>query len=319
MDLTTLKAHIKTGSLDDFYIFTGPEVEVMRIYLGQIAKVRGAVVKNLDSITDLAQKSYTRSVVKTRSLFVVRDSKEFMTDEGLQSKITQNKAFGDNLVVFVYSAIDKRSRLYKNYQDHIVEFEPLRAEVLIKYIQREIPLNDTSCQKLIEVCESDYSRILLEIDKIKRFCRCSSTLGAHQYDPDSALRVLLADGTIFQPPKDAVFDFVDAVLRGKPKLAFHLLEESYASGEATMVLLSNLYSATKQLLQVQSYTGTGKITESTGLTPFQVKLASGRKNVYSNGDLVYLMRLVRTVERGIKTGEIEDMMAVPYVLVNLWV
>ena len=319
MDLSTLKAHIKTGKLDSYYIFTGPEVEVMRIYTKQIAKVLGAEIKNLDSITDLAQKMYSRSMFQNRAVFVVRDSKEFISDDVLQSKITQNNTFEDNAVVFVYSTLDKRSRLYKNYQDHIVEFEPLRADVLVKYIQREVDLSDAHCHKRIEVCESDYSRILLEIDKVKRFGSCTFTeVSGDGFDADSAFETLLRDGTIYQPPKDAVFDFVDAVLCHKPKLAFHLLEESYAAGEATLVLLSNLYNSTKQLLQVQSYTGSGKITEATGLTPFQVKLATGRKHRFSNGDLVYLMRLIRAAEKGIKTGEIEDMMAVPYVLVNLW-
>ena len=319
MDLTTLKAHIKTGKLDSYYIFTGPEVEVMRIYLNQMAKTAGASIKNLSSITDLAQKSHTRTVLQNRAVFVVRDSKEFLSDERLQAKITQNNTFGDNPVVFVYSTIDKRSRLYKNYQDHIVEFDYLKADVLVKYIQREVSLSEQACRRLIEVCESDYSRILLEIDKIKQFGKVTfSEVRGEGFDADRTLDYLLKDGTIYQPPRDAVFDFVDAVLRYKPRLAFDLLAESYACGEATMVLLANLYNSAKQLLQVQSYKGDGKITEATGLTPFQVKLASGRKGVYSNGDLVYLMRLTREVEKGIKTGEIEEMMAVPYILVNLF-
>lgn len=319
MDLTTLKAHLKTGNTDPFYIFTGPEVEVMRLYIRQLAKVLGADVKNLDSITNLAQKAHSRTVLENRSVYVIRDSKDFLSDESLQAKITQKNTFGDDAIVFVYTAIDKRSRLYKNYQDHIVEFEPLRADVLVKYIQREVDLSEPNCRKLIEVCESDYSRILLEIDKIKRFGSCMFTkVGGAGYDADKAFGTLLKDGTIYRPPKDAVFDFVDAVLCDNPKRAFHLLDESYASGEATLVLLSNLYNAAKQLLQVQSYKGDGKITEATGLTPFQVKLANGRRGHFSNGDLVYLMRLTRSAEKGIKTGEIEEMMAVPYVLVNLW-
>lgn len=314
MDITTLKAQLRTGNTESFYIFTGVEVEIMRLYMKQLAKVKNACIKNLDSITDLAQKAHSRSMLPERSIFVIRDSKEFLSDETIQTKITQNNAFGDDVLIFVYTTIDKRSRLYKNYQDHIVEFEPLRAEILVKYIQREVDLSEPNCRKLIEVCESDYSRILLEIDKIKVF----SKTGDNEYDADRIFNLFMRDSTIHQPPKDAVFDFVDAVLSNKPKLAFKLLAESYAAGEATLVLLSNLYNSAKQLLQVQAYKGAGKITEATGLTPFQVKLALSRKGHFSNGDLVYLMRITRAAERGIKIGEIEDSMAVPYVLVNFW-
>ena len=319
MDVSALKAQIKSGELDNFYIFTGPEVKVMQLYLEQMAKVFNADLKFLDSITDLASKMNTRSVIKNRSVCVLRDSKDFLSNDTLIRKITQNIAFSDYIIVLVYTTIDKRSKLYKNLSDKVVEFNYMKPSVLTKYIQNEVDLSDNSCAKLIEVCESDYSRILLEIDKIKTYKIAYDKQSAElSISYDAVLNRLLKDGTIYSPPRDAVFMFVDAVLNYKPKLAFSLLEESYACGESTLVLLSNLFNSAKQVLQVQSYSGNGKITESTGLTPFQVKLASGHKNVYSNGDLVYLMRLVRNAEKGIKTGEIEDSMAVPYVLVNLW-
>jgi DNA polymerase III delta subunit len=188
----------------------------------------------------------------------------------------------------------------------------MKPEILKKYIQKEVYLTDESYNKLMEVCEYDYSRILLEVDKIKRYAL------AKQVKEETAFCTLMREGAIFQPPKDAVFDFVDAVLKGKKSLAFELLKSSYEFGEATMVLLSNLYNSTKQLLQVQSFKGDGKITEATGLTPFQVKLASERKGRNSTGDLIYLMRLVRDTEKGIKTGAVEEMMAMPYILANYW-
>lgn len=313
MDISALKAQIKSGEFDNFYIFTGPEIKVMQLYLEQMAKVFKADLKILDSITELTAKMNTRSVLKKRSICVLRDSKDFLSNDTLIRKITQNIAFSDYIIVLVYTTIDKRSKLYKNLSDKVVEFNYMKPTVLTKYIQNEIDLSNEACQKLIEVCESDYSRILLEIDKIERYRDCWPSMTS-----DRAMKDLLNDGVIYSPPRDAVFMFVDAVLNYKPKLAFSLLEESYACGESTLVLLSNLFNSAKQVLQVQSFSGEGKITESTGLTPFQVKLASGHKNVYSNGDLVYLMRLVRNAEKGIKTGEIEDSMAVPYVLVNLW-
>ena len=317
MDLTTLKAHIQTKKFNNYYIFTGPENKVMDIYIKQMAKVMGATVRGLDSIVDLVRKAHTASMLKNASVFVIRDDNTFMSDDALQAKITQLNTFGDDIIIFVYTTLDKRSKLYKNYQESIVEFDPLKEDVLIKYMQKEINLSEANCKKLIKVCESSYSRILLEIDKITHYSYCIKDIitGVGRYD--RAFVKLLEDGTIYRPAYDAVFEFVDAVLRNEPKLAFNLLEQSYTAGEATMVLLSNLYNSTKQLLQVQSYKGNSLI-EATGLTPFQVKLAKGRVGVYRVGDLVYLMRIVRYAEKGIKTGEIEDAMAIPYILVKFW-
>ena len=312
MDLTTIKTHIKNKTFDPFYIFTGPEVGVMDIYIKQIAKVQDADVVMLDGIEDLAKKMHKGSIVRNARIYILRDSKQFIQDNDLATKITSTGALTGDVLILVYTSIDKRSKVYKTFQDKIVDFQSMKPEILTKYIQKEIELSDKACAKLIEMCESDYSRILLEIDKIKRFA------SARKLQPDVALQRLVEQRVIYQPPTDAVFDFVDAVLKGKKELAFYLLKSSYEFGEATMVLLSNLYNSTKQLLQVQSYNGDGKITEATGLTPFQVKLASERKGRNSTGDLIYLMRLVRDTEKGIKTGAIEEQMAVPYILANYW-
>lgn len=312
MDLSTLKTHIKTKTFEPVYIFTGPEVGVMDIYIKQMAKAQDAVVTRLDGIDDLAKKMHKGAMLKNRSVYILRDCKEFIQDSDFALKITQKNTLSGASLILIYTSIDKRSKVYKTYQDSIVDFQPMKPEILKKYIQKEIQLSDSAYEKLIEVCESDYSRILLEVDKIRRY------VDATNLNAESAFANLMKAGAIFQPPKDAVFDFVDAVLKGKKDLAFYLLQSSYEYGEATMVLLSNLYNSTKQLLQVQSFKGDGKITEATGLTPFQVKLASERKGRNSIGDLIYLMRLVRDTEKGIKTGAIEESMAMPYILANYW-
>ena len=311
MDLATLKAHIKTGNFNNWYVFTGPEVKAMDIYINQMASVKGATVSRLDSVASLVQKLNTKSFVKNAQILILRDCKEFLSDDKLQARISQINAKTEHIIVFIYSTIDKRSKLYKSNKDKIVEFEPFKMPVLVKYIQKDIDLSENNCKLLADVCEMDYSRILLEIDKINQY-RSHYLISA-----DRALKELLDSGVIYQPPHDAVFDFVDAVLKYKPKKAFKLLQESYDSGEATLVLISNLYNSTKQLLQVQSYKGE-KLSSATGLTPFQIKLASGRKGYYASGDLVYFMRKLREVERGIKVGEIEESIAVPYALVSLW-
>jgi DNA polymerase III delta subunit len=134
---------------------------------------------------------------------------------------------------------------------------------------------------------------------------------------DQAFEELLKQGVIYQPPKDAIFDYVDAVLKHEVNKSFDLLEQCYAVGESTIVLLSVLYTNIKQVLQVQSCKS-NDIVKSTGLTGWQIKCAKEKMGHYSIGDLVYMLKLVRDTEMKIKTGEIEEQMAVPYVMVNIF-
>ena len=314
MELLQLKTSIINNTLSEYYIFTGTEVKVREIYLKQMAKVKNAEIKILDNFSELVKVTRASTLLRNSFLYVIFNEKDLLNDNTIQDNLLKIRSYfrsSDNLVVFVYDNIDNRLKFVKEHSDDIVNFSPLTKDILQKYITRDIDLNSKNCDTLIEVCESDYGRILMEIDKIQSYMQCTGL------DANKAFVKLLDDGVIYIPPQDAVFDFVDAVLKYKTKLSFQLLEESYSSGENTLVLLTNLYNNTKWALQYQSCTS-DDIQQATGLTAFQIKLSKDRKNRYHNGDLVFLMKKIREIEKGIKIGEIEDCFAVELLLVNLW-
>ena len=134
---------------------------------------------------------------------------------------------------------------------------------------------------------------------------------------DEAFKKLLEDGAIYVPPKEALWDFIKAVLQNKPKLAFDLWYDLKALEAPTLSILSNLYNNTKQLLQVQTCTSKD-IAKTTGLTAWQIKNVKECVGRWRPGDLVYLMRLIQQTESGIKSGKIEESIAVEYILTSLW-
>lgn len=167
MDATQIKAHIQNKSFDKFYIFSGPEWKVQRLYIDQIARVSGKELRYIDSITDIYGKKGSKMFIPKSYVYVVRDDKEITQNEKIQEQL--NSIIGSNILILLLTAPDKRTKFFKLYKDTIVEFEALKPAVLKKYIQKEIPLTDDNCNKLMEVCEYDYGRCLLEIDKIKRY------------------------------------------------------------------------------------------------------------------------------------------------------
>ena len=311
MDVSTLKAKIKSKQIPHYLIFTGPEWKVQQIYIQQIAKVMKLEVVYLDSYSEVYSKIRSRTLTSSSKLFLLRDDTEIQSSDKITTqRITDS--LKDNFLIHILTTTDKRKKYYKENQDRIVDFEPLSDSALKKYIKREVNLSDENCQKLIEVCEHDYGRILLEIDKIKRYV---NYLGpAPMFD--GVLEKLLKDGTIYQPPYDAIFDLVDAILDRKVNKAFDLLQQSYAVGEATMVMLSVLYNNAKAVLQVQSYKG-DNLSKATGLTGWQIKNAKPHVRKYSDNELIHMMQMIQKVESGIKTGQIEDEIAMPYLLVSV--
>lgn len=167
MDVSALKAYIQTKKIPSILIFSGPEWEVQKIYINQIVKVTGLESKRVDSIADVVSKFKSTSFVNKDYLYIARDDSEYMQNEKLQELVKQT--IGKNMFVLLLTNVDKRLKFYKTYKDSIVDFEPLKPMVLKKYIQKQITLSDKNCDKLMEVCEYDYGRCLLEIDKIKRY------------------------------------------------------------------------------------------------------------------------------------------------------
>lgn len=313
MDILAVKHQIQTKKFDDFYIFTGEEQEVMNIYIKKIAEVSKKEFRYIESMQDIYNGLNSRSLINKSYCYVVRDDKDIMENEKLQKQI-KNGLMGSNILILLATNIDKRKKFYKQYKDVIVEFETLTETALMKYIRKDVDLSDASCQKLIEVCESNYGRILLEIDKLKQY------RAAIDYTDDNkvynhVLNELLEDGTIYHPPYDAIFDFVDAVLKRQIKKSFDLFNQCREVGEATMVMLSVLYSNTKALLQVQACEG-NDISKTTGLSGWEIKNAKARGKHYSNGELVDLMLMIQESEKHIKQGKLDEQYAVERILVN---
>lgn len=303
MNVNDVKAQIKNNQLNHFYIFTGDEYTVQRIYIQHIAQTSNLDIKYIDTISDVWADITAKGFLKTSNCYVVRDDDKIIQNDSVQDVLSTLK---DDIVILLLTSIDKRTKFFKKHKELIVEFNTLKEDILIKYIQNDIKLTTQLCKQLISVCNNNYGNCLLEIDKVKQYAKDDK-------DVNKVFTDFLDNGTIHTPPKDAIFDFVDAILDADCKLAFNLYDECIACGESIMVMLSVLYTNTKQLLQVQSYNG-NNLEKATGLTKWQINNARKHINVFSNRELINIMRLCSQCERDIKTGIVEEQDTMKYIL-----
>lgn len=314
MEVTELKAKIKSNKLPNFLIFTGDEWAVQNIYIRQIAS-RNMEVRRIDSIMDIISKLKNKSFLSNQKLlYVVRDDKELMSNAKWWGRI--EKLLGNNILILLITKPDKRTKFYNQYKNTFIEFKPLNEANLKKYVLKEIPkASSKNIDTLITICEGNYGRILLELDKIKHW-RIGYGKDKQELMPeDGALLRLINDGTIYKPPKDAIFDFVDAVLDRKAQKAFELYENCKGVGEATLTLLTVLFNNAKAVLQVQDCESKD-VSKSTGLTGWQIMNAKKHLNNYGTEELEDLLQLITRCEQAVKMGEIEDQFVVEYILVN---
>ena len=304
MEVIDLKNLIKSNQIPNFMIFAGEEYMVQKIYIQQIAKVRNLKVQYIDAVADITKSLGNKSLFSENHIYIVRDDKEFMQSNKADEIISKLKS---DILILTLTTLDKRLKFIKAYNSSIVDFKPLKSENLKVYIKREIDLSDRNIDILMEICEYSYGRCLLEIDKIKRY-------GGKV---NETFQYLVETGAIYTPPRDAVVDFVKAVLQNKPKLAYELLQDCKEVGEATLIIISNLYNSTKWVYQVQNCKAKD-VEKSTGLTYWQIKNAKECVSVFSNDDLEYLMRLCQNIEARIKQGKIVEDIAVDYILAKFY-
>lgn len=304
MDISTVKKDIVAKDIKDLYLFVGEEIEVMNIYINQIATVLGVDVKRVDTVAQVYNLCKRKSFFNTPYLYVVVDDKEFTKEPHVD---TLEDVLGTNKCIIVTHTVDKRSKYYKDYKDRFVEFEKLKKDILVKYIRNTTPISQQRAEYLADICECDYGRCMLECDKINTYMKCESI------SADDSFNELLESGCINVPAYDAVFDVIKAVMLRDVKNVYYYLDNSKRVGESPLILLSVLYTQAKQVLQVQSYTG-DNLAKATGLSGWEIKKAKELVNRYTNQELVYMMKMIRKCERDIKCGEIEQDMAFDYVL-----
>lgn len=311
MQLHELKEQLVKKTLQPLYIFTGEEIAIMNIYIDKIAKIVGSKAKRVDSIASIFGKLQNQSFMNKPSCYVIRDDKEYLAEEKIWDTLNSGAVQGDNIIILVYSNLDKRSKFYKRHVDMFTEFEKLIPEVLAKYIKKEIGLDVKKGVQFAELCDCNYSRILLEGDKLKHLS------AARKCDIDTAYEIAIKEKLIYTAPKDVIFELIDAVCKRQAERSYNLLEELMAINENPLGAISLLYTNFRSMLLVQSAGAGADITKRTGLTGWQVKLAKEKGINYSVGELVKYLRLIRETEKGIKTGAIEQSMSLHYIIANV--
>lgn len=306
MEVREVKQQIKQRRISPFYVFTGDEIEAQRIYIDKIAEVTGKQIRRIESVSEAFNRR--ASILRVSNIFVCRDDKDFWKSATELSVVEE--LLGDNVLILQMTTIDKRSKSSKAYSERTVEFNYMDADVLYKYTERACRLSDDRAYDLIDMCENDYSRILLECDKVNRYAQATGA------GVDNAFDKLVEEKAITRPPKDAIFDFTDALLRAQVDRAFSLLEECKAIGEPSLRILSVLYSNFRRVLAYQ-VSESRDICAETGLTPFEVKLAKATSNVWSSEDIVYFLTVIQQIEQGIKTGEVDESIAVDLLMVQI--
>lgn len=311
MEITELRNRIVGNDLPRLIVLNGPEIALKDIYLKQVIKKIDLPVSEIQFFSELKPKLSQRSLINKSQIYIVRQDEEIVSNEKYQDLLENVTR---DYVILTYTKLNKGSKFYKRFKDNIYDFEFLDETTLTRYIQKDYSLSEYNCKELIKMCSSDYSRILLELDKVQNYCLAK---GLSPIKINDVFTEMKLNRLIYEDPQDAIFDMIEAILRNKQKETYRLYEHSKAIGESNINILYNLYNNAKYVLQVQT-ANTKDLEKTTGLNKYQVKYAKEKMGYFAPEKLLYLMRLIFEVDRNIKIGEIDEEISVNYVLAKFF-
>lgn len=311
MELVNLMKKISEDNIPNFLILFGEEQKILELYEDKIAEKLQAKKVMCGSVSNFVSTAGRKSIDKSKKVYIVQEDINYLKAEDSWDKI--QKYVKNNYIILRYHSLDKRSAFVKKNQQNMVEFSHLSDDVLQQYIQCDLPdLSDENVSRLISYCSNDYGRILLEIDKVNQYMKSIKSK-----NEDKCFEELDKQGLFHKEIGDITFELTDAVLGGYPEKAIQKLDEAKRKGEPTMMIATILYTGFRNLL---SYQGLGKnkqgAVERTGMTNGEVWRCSKLTGGYSITELKRNMFLCQKVESGIKMGNIDEDIALEYLVLS---
>lgn len=311
MELVDLMKCISSKNIPHFLILFGEEQTILNIYLTHILEVTNTKRISADSVSYVMQNINKKRFDKSVRLYVVQDDMAFLRAEDSWETVRDTPT--KDYIILRYHSLDKRSAFVKKNQQNLVEFSRLTKEVLQTYISKDLPdLSEKNSSKLVEYCNYDYGRILMEIDKIKQYSSVRTDLTI-----DSCFVQLDKQGLFHKEIGDITFELTNAVLGGYIETAIQKLDEAKRKGEPAMMIVSILYTGFRNLLAYQGL-GSNKqgAMERTGMTKGELYGCTKNVGGYSITEVKRNMLKCQEIEAGIKMGTIDEDIALEYAVLS---
>lgn len=312
MELSRLMNCLASGNdLPHYMVWFGEEQKIIDMYIDRIKTFYKPV--HCNSVAFVVSQLRVKSLDKSNKIYIVTEDEDYRKNEQAWKNVEEMLNKSNHILLLRYASVNKKLKFYTQQKDSFTEFVHLQPDILTQYIQKDINLSNENCSKLISMCGNDYGRICLEVDKLLQYFEYNNSI----LDKDEVFNILLNQGAIYSEIGDITFELTNAVLGGYPDTAILKLTEAKRKGEPALRIASILYEGFRNLV---SYNALGKDKKEagkrTGLTGWQIKQCIDLSGGYSMKELIRNMMLCQKVEAGIKTGTIDDSIALDYLVLS---
>ncbi len=322
--MKTIDHDIKTGQLKQVYLLYGTEAYLRRQYRDKLKNAlcqpgdgmnfSAFTGKNINpgEIIDLAE---TLPFFAERRVILIEDSGFFKNScEELAQYLKE--AAPATYFIFVEEEVDKRSKMYKAVKKagSIIEFSTQSEELLTRWISSRLnregkQMDRPVMQLFLNKTGTDMGNIDRELEKLICY-----TLGRELIAAEDVEAVVTEQIT------SKIFEMVNAAAEHDQRKALDLYYDLLALKEAPMRIFYLINRQFQILFHIRDMAARGldsqAMAKAAGIPPFAVKRHVAQAKGFAMARLKQALRDGAELEEAVKTGRMNDRMAVELFLIR---
>ncbi len=322
--MRTIDEDIKTGQLKQIYLLYGAEAYLKKQYRDKLKNAMAAPDDNMNftafegkdinakEVIDLAE---TMPFFAERRVILIENSGFFKNSAEEMAEYLKQVAPATHFI-FVEEEVDKRSKMYKAVKNagKIVEFATQGEELLTRWIlgrlKREGKNITGNVMKLfLSKTGSDMSNIDKELEKLICYTMEKDVIEASD-----------VEAVVTEQISNKIFDMVNAVAEHDQRKALDYYYDLLALKEPPMRIMFLITRQFQILFHVKDMTmkrlDQHTIAQKAGIPDFAVRRNQAQARGFSLEQLEQALRDGASYEEAVKTGKMNDQMAVELFLLT---
>lgn len=322
--MRTIDEDIKTGQLKQIYLLYGAEAYLKKQYRDKLKNAMAAPDDNMNftafegkdinakEVIDLAE---TMPFFAERRVILIENSGFFKNSAEEMAEYLKQVAPATHFI-FVEEEVDKRSKMYKAVKNagKIVEFATQGEELLTRWIlgrlKREGKNITGNVMKLfLSKTGSDMSNIDKELEKLICYTMEKDVIEASD-----------VEAVVTEQISNKIFDMVNAVAEHDQRKALDYYYDLLALKEPPMRIMFLITRQFQILFHVKDMTmkrlDQHTIAQKAGIPDFAVRRNQAQARGFSLEQLEQALRDGAAYEEAVKTGKMNDQMAVELFLLT---
>ncbi len=322
--MRTIDEDIKTGQLKQIYLLYGAEAYLKKQYRDKLKNAMTAPDDNMNftafegkdinakEVIDLAE---TMPFFAERRVILIENSGFFKNSAEEMAEYLKQVAPATHFI-FVEEEVDKRSKMYKAVKNagKIVEFATQGEELLTRWIlgrlKREGKNITGNVMKLfLSKTGSDMSNIDKELEKLICYTMEKDVIEASD-----------VEAVVTEQISNKIFDMVNAVAEHDQRKALDYYYDLLALKEPPMRIMFLITRQFQILFHVKDMTmkrlDQHTIAQKAGIPDFAVRRNQAQARGFSLEQLEQALRDGAAYEEAVKTGKMNDQMAVELFLLT---